>query len=135
MKDYTARTNEEIFNIARDMIDGHIFSSFHLRRLEDATCVFMPLIFLDEETSEIWKDDPPGVIYKYVHKAMPRSVNGMPSFMSFHFLDSKDTERLRSMIEKLQKHDEELKRQLTGESDEDSNSDSSSCDASEQCPS
>ena len=130
MKDYVARTSNELFEIAQGMVEGHIFSSLHLPRPEDALSVFMPLMFLDEETAEIWKDDPPEVLFEYLHKAGPRAINGMPCFMSFQFLDKTDTEKLLSMCQKIEEHNKLFKQSMIGESNEDSNSTASSCNAS-----
>ncbi len=77
--------------------DGRIFSTAHMRNLEDAYLVFMPLFFGAGDFSRSWIESI-GVVYEYMDKAGPRSINGMPIFFSCRFVHRDDWERARQAI-------------------------------------
>ena len=101
---YQSKTPEEIKKIAMDIHLNLIFTDRHVENPNDLGMVFMPLVFglpmTDEEVKEI------GMIYEYMSKAGPRSVNGYPCFGSLAFLNHADT---KLVMEKLKEINEALK--------------------------
>lgn len=103
------RTRNELKQLAKDIHAGSVFTDRNVRPGDQErmlSMIFMPLIFLDEETIEKWKEDPPGMFYEYIEKAMPTGVNGYPMFMSMSYLTKKEAE---IVVEYYEKVDEALK--------------------------
>lgn len=88
------KTEEEIKKIAEDLYRGYIFTDRHVENKEDIPSVFMSLCMLDKEGIDKLKNMDIGMIYEYIDKAMPRSINGMPIFFSFNILNKDDTKRV-----------------------------------------
>lgn len=100
MRDYTPKTDEELKQLAVDIVEGAVFSCLHhMRDMSDLQMVFMPIALgaFSECTEEELKDV--GMIYEYLDKAGPRSINGMPSFFSFAFLNRADTHKVCEMAD------------------------------------
>jgi hypothetical protein len=87
-----AELKEFIFGLC----DGRIFTSAHLREheLEFLQIVFMPLglgMFRDHTENEMKKiEQELGVMWEWIDKAGPRSINGLPSFFSVRMLCKSD---------------------------------------------
>lgn len=95
MNNYIPKTEEELKKLAVDIVEGSVFSNLHhMKDMKDLEMVFMPIALgaFSEFTEEELKDV--GLIYEYLDKAGPRSVNGMPSFFSFRFLSRTDTHKV-----------------------------------------
>ena len=90
---YKTLTNEEAAQLAKDIYSGHVFTDRHVTPPQDLSLVFMVLVFTPPEEIEKIKANPPGLTYEYMDKALPRSINGMPCFMSCHMID-KESARL-----------------------------------------
>lgn len=86
-------SDEKLREFVNDYVSGRIFTLDQVRDKNPAMAVFMPLIFdpFSRYKPETLKDV--GTIYQYMHEALPRSINGMPCFLSFHILHTKDWER------------------------------------------
>lgn len=90
------KSDSELKVLASDIFDGKIFTNRHLPNdgLDNMEMVFMPIALgafsklTDEECNDI------GLIYEYLDKASPRSVNGYPTFMSFHVLNVREFEKM-----------------------------------------
>jgi hypothetical protein len=95
------RTHEELAQIAKDMRQGKILIDEHVRDAGLLANVFMPLALMGKEKLEELRADPPGMIYEYMDKAGPLSVNGFPIFYSFQMLSREDAETLHKMLDKL----------------------------------
>lgn len=93
------KTDEELRQIAVDIYDGKIFTSQHLSESEQnlMPMVFMPLALMDRETFKSLSEV--GMVYEYLDKAGPRSVNGCPSFFSMHTLTSDETVKVNDFFE------------------------------------
>ncbi len=93
------KTDEDLRQIAVDIHDGKIFTTNHLPR-EDVNLVplvFMPLAFMGQDQLEQMQDV--SLIYEYIDKAGPRSVNGYPAFMSMQALRHEEAERMWKFYE------------------------------------
>jgi hypothetical protein len=119
-------------DIALGIHGGTIYSTLHMMAVDrdpervarDAGMVFMPLALMNRELVEsvnkFMRDcDMPqvvpvepglpadlGMIWEYMSKAGPRSVNGVPMFMSMRFLSKDDTLKVTKMIARLRVKDE-----------------------------
>lgn len=94
-------TDAEIKQLAVDFHHGMIFCDRHVARPDDLPMVFMILNLMDEKAFKKLKADSPGLIYEYLEKAGPRSINGMPIFFSMRMLSSADTVKMFKLVDKL----------------------------------
>ena len=114
---YVPKTDKELKQLALDIHTGQVFTDravpkhdVHLIRN-----IFMPLAFLDKSQVEHLQAIGVNLIYEYLDKAGPRSVNGYPSFFSFQILDSTDFEKLVTHMDRLKEKLSEFNEE--GESD------------------
>lgn len=98
---------KEVADLANDLYRGMIFTDRHMQRPEDVPSVFMPLIFMKKEDIEKLQANPPGMIYEYFSEAGPRSINGMPMFMSFRMISVEDTTKVMERYNKIKQAVEE----------------------------
>lgn len=104
-----SKTKEDLNNIAHDFYSGKIFSNLHMSEYDVKSClsmVFMVLAFMDPR--DMYIPESIGLIYEYIHKAGPRSINGMPMFFSMNYLNVEDTayvlnkvQEIKSVVENL----------------------------------
>jgi hypothetical protein len=102
------RPIEEVKQIAQDMHHGLIFCDRFCNSSEEVAMVFMVLSLMDQKDIDELKKDPPGLIFEYFSKAGPRSINGMPMFVSCQMLSKEDTVVLSSIILQLEKSESEV---------------------------
>lgn len=108
------RTDEELKQIAKDLYAGKIFTDRHLKQHEMSMLnfVFMPLAFLNEKEKEEFRATAKagqfGLIYEYIDKALPRSINGLPMFTSMRLLSKDDTEKVNEYYESVVKVMEDI---------------------------
>lgn len=95
-------TPDELKQIAVDLRAGRIFTDRHVKGPEEMSMVFMVLLFLDEKALAELKANPPGMVYEYLSEAGPRSINGMPCFMSHRYLTLEDTKTVFDLMKKLE---------------------------------
>jgi len=100
--DNNGMTDDAIKQLAIDIVDGKVFTSSHIPNYEDISMVFMPLAFLDEKQKKDLLTKDPAFIYEYMSESCKMSVNGMPTFMSFRFLNSKDLKKLNEFSKEYQ---------------------------------
>lgn len=86
-------TDDELRKLASDIYNGHVFTDRHVRHVSELRMVFMILIFMERNQVESTLEDV-GLIYEYMSEAGPRSINGLPCFMSMRMLSKDDTDRL-----------------------------------------
>jgi hypothetical protein len=90
------KTDDELKQIAIDILEGRIFTDQMVRELDKngpiIGSIFMPLLWgaLKDTPEEELKDI--AIIYEYLDKAAPRSVNGYPTFFSFCIMGRDDFE-------------------------------------------
>lgn len=99
--DFKKLTEEEIKDLANDIYKGFVFTDRHLQSPDDLSRVFIPLIFLKEKDIEDLKKNPPGMIYEYMSEAGPRSINGMPMFLSVRMISQEDTKKVFEKYTKI----------------------------------
>lgn len=98
-----AKTDLELKQIAADIYEGKIFTDRHIKNQKDLTFVFMPLMlggFKNVPENDIKKI---GLIYEYLDKAAPRSINGMPCFTSLRFLLIDELDQVHDFLEQYKK--------------------------------
>lgn len=105
------RSREELVKIGKDMAQGLIFTSNHIREhdMQDVASIFMPLLFMDEKTAEEFKQTNPFVLFEYLDKAGPRSMNGYPTFFSMGHMNKEEWGVVWEIYEKTIKALEEVK--------------------------
>lgn len=100
MPELPAMTDDEVKTLASDILIGKVYTDRHIPPGEGdraIAMVFMPLVFVDP------KDLPEdvGMVYEYLEKAGPQSVNGMPGFFSMHLVNKADTARVWATYKEL----------------------------------
>jgi hypothetical protein len=105
-------TQQELVALARDFYGNLVYSLWDIQDSSLVTSVFMILNFLDQETLDKWKDEPPGLIYEYLREAGPRSINGCPIFMSARFLTKGDADKLLKILQEMERTQNELEARL-----------------------
>jgi len=102
------RTNEQLKQIALDIHKNLIFSTGHMEahELQHVGTVFMPLAL---GATEKRSPESIGMIFEYYSKAGPRSINGMPIFMSCQFVHKDDMKVLEGYIAEFRKAEEAVK--------------------------
>lgn len=94
-------TDEQIKELALALFKGSVFTDRHIDNQEDISRVFMPLVFIKQETIDEWKVNPPGMLYEYISEASPRSINGMPMFFSVRIVSVPDTKKVLEVYNKI----------------------------------
>ena len=94
MVGYKPLKDEEIKKLADDIYKGLVFTDRHMNNPGDMHRVFMPLALLKKEQIEEFNTDPPGMIYEYMDKAGPLSIDGMPMFLSFRCISQEDAKKV-----------------------------------------
>ena len=97
---------EELNELAKDIAMGHVFCSYFLSPAEQESLlgmIFMPILFgaLKDYSEEMIKDI--GFICEYYDKAIPRSINGKPIFMSCKLVSKADMNRIIGKVQKIKK--------------------------------
>lgn len=103
-----SKTEEELKQLAREIHAGHVFTDRHVQDPNMLASVFMIFMFLDDERKRELMADPPGMIYEHLSEAGPRSVNGLPSFLSVKMLNREDTDKVIGYVKKLQEASDNL---------------------------
>lgn len=112
--EYIPKTEDVLNQLAKDIVAGQVYTDRHLPDEEAAFMVFMPLALMGDEAMAKFAEQSPGMIYEHLDKAGPRSINGLPVFMSFQYLNVEDAKRV---LQKCQKLDKAMKTALEGASD------------------
>lgn len=105
------RSDQELKTLALDLFKGNIYSDRHIHKSkleQDLPLVFMPLALMNEKEHKAFVKEEPYFIYEYLDKAGPRSINGMPMFMSLRSLNKADSDRMFEFYEELKKQEEEF---------------------------
>lgn len=96
------RTDQELRQIAVDLIEGKIFCDRHLKLKGEnermLLSVFMPLSLWEDAVE--WVKDA-GMIYEYLSEALPRTINGYPMFTSCQKLTIEDTDKMFALYNEL----------------------------------
>lgn len=109
----------ELRDIALGMMSGACFTDRHVRNPDDIQMVFPLLLFANDELraemSEFLmpggkpdENGQTGMIYEWMEKAGPRSVNGMPMFWSAQMLNPTETQIVLDMVQELEAKADEL---------------------------
>jgi hypothetical protein len=89
------KTDVELKEIAQGLAGGRIFCDRHIPPNElNGFQVFLPLAMMPPYDFEEFKKQNIGMIYEYLDKAGPRSVNGFPVFLSFQTLTEDETRKV-----------------------------------------
>jgi hypothetical protein len=106
-KDQTNKqhTDKELKKIAEDLLAGRIFTDRHIPEHTKAHMVFMPLTFMNEDQAKQFQqginDERIYMLYEYMENAGPRTINGMPIFMSYRVLNREQTEKVLEYYNKI----------------------------------
>jgi len=95
------RSDEELKRLAIDVHAGRIFTNLDVPDGMTLDLVFPGLIFLDDEQRQKLRDEKPYLLFEYMTKAGPMSINGFPTFTSFQWLRMEETEKLLDYVMKI----------------------------------
>lgn len=86
-------TDEQLKEFVLGLCDGKIFTSEHCRSVDDIGRVFM-IVGLGG-LSKLSKEhlNSVGILWEWLDKAGPRSINGMPMFLSVRLMHKEDWAR------------------------------------------
>jgi hypothetical protein len=87
------KTDAEIKQLAVDTLADKIFWMTMIDRIEDVGMVFMVFALMEPEDRRALLANRP-ILYEYIDKAGPRSVNGYPCFMSFQWVTDDDYQKV-----------------------------------------
>lgn len=95
-----AQTEEVLKELAKAMVSNMIFTDLHLHQDPHMIgSVFMPIAFGAMANYDL---STLGLLYEYMDKAMPRSINGYPCFMSVRMLNRDDATKMLEYVKKLE---------------------------------
>lgn len=96
-------TDQQIRKLAIDIAAGQVFGSWQVGNVRDLGMVFMVLALGGEELHESLKVNRTVHVYEYLCEAGPRSVNGMPIFMSMRRVSESEWAKLVPLMQRLEK--------------------------------
>lgn len=101
----------ELKKLAIDIDNGNIFSSWSIDQKHDQErlwpLIFLPLIFLPSEAVEEIQAHG-GLLYAPMKEALPRCINGFPTFGSVYVLHKDDVPALSELLQRLRQMREEF---------------------------
>jgi len=96
-------TDDELKQIAHDIVGGRIFTNWMLREPdEDMRMVFMPLALSPNLVKQLYFLDC-GLIYEHMDEAGVHGVSGYPCFLSFHWLPRPQARKVFQYIRAIEK--------------------------------
>lgn len=105
-----ARTLEELVQIGKDLAADKIFTNLHLGEDVMLDQCFMALTFLNEEQRKELEENKVVVIFEYLNKAAPRTINGYPMFFSMQTLTEEEAKTVWEMYNKIKDFEDEITR-------------------------
>jgi hypothetical protein len=100
----SSMTDSEVRQLALDIVQGRVFTSLHILS-EDfagvASMVFLPIALGGQEIIDEFKRNDVAMVWEYIDKAGPRSINGYPIFFSFRCVTRADAARVRAKHEEF----------------------------------
>lgn len=87
-------TDEELKILAKDMVEGRVFSSDHIPEEQASLLpsIFMVLGLMNKEQREGLKGV--ALVYEYIEKAVPSIINGYPCFSSLRTVHDEQYKQL-----------------------------------------
>lgn len=100
------RTEQELKQLAIDIVEGKVFGTWNLRNPEDAKMVFFPFGLMDSDLRDKLVSENVAHFYEYLSKAGERGVNGMPTFFSMNCITEEEMDILQPLIKQLREQKE-----------------------------
>jgi hypothetical protein len=101
VKKYRRKSDDEIAALAKQIYRNEVFVSWMIENLHDLPMVFMPLLFIDDDTRQQMLADEIQFFYADYNDASPRGINGNPCFMEMRVLDKDDGHRLHARVREI----------------------------------
>lgn len=92
---------EKVKEIALGIDAGQIYTNWHLPDQGEMSSVFMPLGLGALDNLSQGELNDVGMVFEYLEKQAPRSINGMPVFFSMHLVNMEDAGKIRGYLEKI----------------------------------
>jgi len=99
------RSDEELKKIALGIFKGEIFTSWNIRPEDQhlLPLIFMPLGFIKPEQIKELEEKKIVAVFEYLDKALPKTVNGYPIFMSCQLLTQEEAEKVIKYYNEIKK--------------------------------
>lgn len=94
-------SDEEIKNLAQDMVGNQVFCSDQMPNVNHLHLVFLPIALMDKKQRDKFIKDGVVHFYEYTKESLPRMINGMPIFGSVRALTYADYQELIRIEGKL----------------------------------
>lgn len=100
---YPERSDDELKSIAIGLHSGEIFSHLQVDDSVHLAHIFIPLVYLTEESREFLTQNPPGLIYEYLSRAAKNveTIWRYPMFMSCNLLSKDQAARVYWFYDQL----------------------------------
>jgi len=112
--------NEALAQLAKDVYAGKVFGTWMMTKSEmkrSLHIVFMCLALMKEKTIKNLIDR--GCVHFYEYYDQQRiSINGMPIFLSMHYLTREDSDKLQKALKRLEDLEEATKKSVIEAIDE-----------------
>jgi len=98
-----SRSMEELKELAFDLLAGRIITSDYVAENDPnmMQMVFMGLSLMTEAQVQELRDAGVSLLYEHIDKSLPRSINGMPCFLSFNTMTRDEHVKLYELAQKL----------------------------------
>jgi len=99
--DLKDRTDEELKQLAVDIIEGKFFSTIGMPEsdFDLLAMIFMPLALMDEETVNRIEERDPVIFYADMSKRLSRSISGYPIFGEVGFIFRSELEKFATFYD------------------------------------
>jgi len=97
------KTDDQLKQLAKDIHTGLVFTNNHIPPDDPMALgiVFMPLVMMNDQQQKEFEEKQPGMVYEYLDKAGPRSMNGLPMFTSLQFITVDEYAKLRVFYDEI----------------------------------
>jgi hypothetical protein len=93
-------SREDLKVLAIDMLAGLVFTDRHIKQID---AHMLGSVFMVAGLGGLtgWNAEKIGLVYQYMDRAGPRSVNGYPIFMSMRMLHIDQMDELKALVKSL----------------------------------
>lgn len=111
---YMPKKQSELKDIAKDLVDGKIFSDRHIPEYDRhlTSMIFMVLALGGSKFASSMIDQKITFVYEYLNETNPRAINGYPTFFTLRMLNDKDTEKMFKYYDKIKEMKEEEQKKI-----------------------
>lgn len=103
------RSEQELKNIAFDLVKGKIFSDWQIEKEEDIPLIFQAIYMMTDSQLEELKNKDIGMLFEYKTAAYDiDNETGIPIFISFNILTKDESLKVLEWLEWFEKYNSML---------------------------